>query len=135
MNDPLPASIEHPPAYARLRRVGGRIIFGLLVTIFLVWMVRTETQDRPEYPGPPKLRVGMQVVVTVEGGASVSILKSCPGQLWLGALGLLTDGMTAKVVDRKTCGNEWWYKIELLDNVSSDSPGAGWIARSNLQPY
>ena len=82
----------------------------------------------------PLFSPGAEVRVVVPGQTSTSVLRGCPTGFWMGVLGLATDGDDGQVIDRKVCGDAWWYEVALPGSATSAWDGRGWVSGAYLAP-
>jgi len=115
-----------------------QLIAGLglaLAAPLLIWAALAAAPDNDERPTTsPRFATGAQARLEVPGDTSTSILRGCPTGLWLGVVGVAGDGQAVSVLDRRGCGREWWYQVEVADAATSEWDGVGWVDGAYLAP-
>jgi eukaryotic-like serine/threonine-protein kinase len=107
----------------------------LLISILIgYWTFRYMDKD-PAVAPPPQMALGSSVQVSVPDKASISMLSGCPGGLLKGLKGVATSGQRGIIRDRRTCGDEWWYEVEISELKDGDWDGTGWIDGDYLTLY
>lgn len=74
-----------------------------------------------------RFAVGASVQVRVTDAVGVSVLRGCPSLFWRGVLGVAYDGDYARVMERRTCDGQWYYRISVADAANDEWDGAGWV--------
>lgn len=132
---PLPAA---PRAASSSPRDWRLVFSGLgfaLAALLLIWAAVTAVPDDDERPTTsPRFGAGAQARLEVPGDTSTSLLRGCPTGLWLGVVGVASDGQAARVLDRRGCGGEWWYQIAVAGAATSEWDGVGWVDGAYLTP-
>lgn len=114
-------------------------IFGYLVLLLAILLVGFWTFQYVNKPSssapPPQLGVGSSIQISVPNRASTSLLTGCPGGLLKGLNGVATNGQRGIIRDRRVCGDEWWYEVEIPELKEDGWDGAGWIDGGYLVLY
>jgi serine/threonine-protein kinase len=72
-------------------------------------------------------------VVTTDPQASVSVLRGCPTGFWMGVLGVASAGDVGRVLERRTCDGQWWYRVNIPEAADAEWDGVGWIDETFLE--
>ncbi|MBI3762222.1 MAG: serine/threonine protein kinase [Chloroflexi bacterium] len=127
----------------RPRAEPARLLPGILVILAVLglaawgWRAARREWGRPfvdPAASAPRFGAGSQVRVTVPGETSVSVLRGCPSEFWLGVLGIAADGEVGEITERQQCNGEWWYRVSLQAVATDDWDGGGWLEGRYLQP-
>jgi hypothetical protein len=109
------------------------VLLGIAVIVF--WAMNSVRQQHTTNVPPPGLVVGSSVQIQVPDKASTSMLSSCPSGILEGVRGLATTGQRGIVRDRRVCGDEWWYLVEVPVLSEDNWDGTGWIDGDYLALY
>ncbi len=113
----------------------GWFVVLLGITAIVFWAMNSVRQQNYSNAPPPGLVVGSSVQVQVPDKASTSMLSSCPSGILEGVRGLATTGQRGIVRDRRVCGDEWWYLVEVPVLSEDNWDGTGWIDGDYLTLY
>jgi serine/threonine-protein kinase len=107
----------------------------IVSAVVLGWWAFAANPGRDETPSQaPRFAVGAQVRIQVPDETSTSLLRGCPAGLWLGVVGVATDGEAGRVTDRQGCDGAWWYRVSLPGAATADWDGRGWVDGKYLAP-
>lgn len=113
-------------------QVIGCLVFALIAIAVIIWSFNYINEPEGSAP-PPSIALGSSVMVSVPDQTSTSMLSGCPGGLLKGVKGIATTGQRGVVRDRKACGDEWWYEVEIPELREDGWDGTGWIDGDYLQ--
>jgi eukaryotic-like serine/threonine-protein kinase len=123
-------SVAQPPPAARasgLRTVLVLLVVGVVPVAGLWLAIQAGRGHEAAAAPPPRFAIGRQVRVVVPGQASVSVLRGCPTDFWVGVLGVAGDGEEGQVSGRQLCDGDWWYRVSLPGLRDADWDGSGWV--------
>lgn len=130
--EPEPFTLPPPPAnplQVWLTRLGA--LAALAAVAASLWWVSvsfTGWSTPAVASSSPQFSVGASVrVVTTNPQASVSVLRGCPTGFWLGVVGMASAGDVGKVVERRVCGDQWWYRVSIPAAADAEWNGDGWV--------
>jgi len=131
---PLPTSGTKAPPRLPPSRPGFSLQqFGAVLAVVLAlagmvfWAMRSAGSGVEQAAETPRLSSGDAVSIEVSGGGSTSVYRSCPGTLVSGFLGVVSDGLTGSVTDRRWCGDSWWYEVDVAEKDLLDWRGVGYM--------
>ena len=127
-----PAEAEPPRQRTNWRTVAAAIaasLIGVSVVAVLAWWALAQQAAEAEVPnGAPRYSVGGYVQVSVaQDNAGASLLRGCPGVLWKGVIAIAYEGDVGRVVERRTCNGNWFYRVIFPEYATNDWDGSGWI--------
>jgi len=154
---PLPLAVSIPSDFRRTRRAAqmpkagtqtrkkkarpalnsgqflgvGAVLLVLAGMVF--WAIRGSSHAPDGAAELPQLAAGDAVSIEVSGGGSTSVYRACPGTLVSGFLGVVSDGLTGSVTNRRWCGDGWWYEVEVAEKDLLDWQGVGYIDGAHLE--
>ena len=132
---PNPAASPRAAAGPGDWRIAASAVSLVLVASVLMWSALAFKGVDENRPGSsPHCAAGAQVRLSVPGETSTSLLRGCPTGLWLGVVGVASDGQTARVLDRRGCSGKWCYQVVVAEAANSDWDGVGWVDGTYLTP-
>jgi serine/threonine-protein kinase len=104
--------------------VAGLAIIGGLAA----WALAQEAAEVVGPKGLPRFSSGQFVQVIIDSdNAGASMLRGCPSIFWNGVLGVAYEGDVGRVLERRTCDGNWFYRVAFPDYATDEWDGTGWM--------